>query len=79
MLNGCLGYIELPLFFIENVSYFFSPWQSSSKLDSAHGLSKKFQIFTAVHNSMFRFSSEDTLSNLRAELRDYCYLMLEVT
>ena len=38
----------------------------------AHDLAKKFQIFTAVHNSMFRFSSEDTLSNLRAELRDYC-------
>lgn len=30
MLNGCLGNIELPLFFIE-----------------------KFQIFTAIHNSMF--------------------------
>ena len=30
MLNGCLGNIELPLFFI-----------------------KKFQIFTAVHNSIF--------------------------
>ena len=54
MLNGCLGNIELPLFFIENVSYFFSPWQSSSKLDSAHGLSKKFQIFIAVHNFLFK-------------------------
>ena len=53
IMNGCLGNIELPLLFIENVSYFFSPWQSSSKLDSAHGLSKKFQVFTAIHNSMF--------------------------
>ena len=26
----------------------------------AHGLSKKVQVFTAVHNSIFKFSSEDT-------------------
>ena len=59
----------------EKVLYFFSPWQSSSKLALlmtyrksfilflamakfkqacfAHDLSKKFQIFTAVHNQMF--------------------------
>ena len=34
----------------------------------AHDLSKKLQIFTAVHNSMFRFSSEVTFSDLRADL-----------
>ena len=37
----------------------------------AHDLSKKFQIFAAVHNSRFKFSSKEIYSDISANLRGY--------
>ena len=56
--NGCLGNIELPLFFIENVSYFFSSWQSSSKLALLMTYRKYSKSSLLYIIQCFKFSNE---------------------